>query len=78
MEKDYVSDYNERIFDTPEKITQCWNYLNKLSGEKKAIIFKDCKNRFGGTDYYFNVKMENGVYIVSLDRKNKIKQIVRF
>lgn len=78
MEKDYISDYNERIFDTPEKIIQCWNYLTKLSGEKKAFLFTDRKNNFGGTDYYFSVKSENGIYIVSLDRKNKIKQIVRF
>ena len=76
--KDYVSDYNNRVFDTPEKIKQCWNHLTKLSGEKKAFIFTDRKNNNGGKDYYFSVKSENGIYIVSLGKKGEIVKIVRF
>lgn len=76
--KDYVSDYNVRIFDTPIKIKQCWNHLSKLSSENKAFVFTDRKNTIGGKDYYFSVRAENGIYIVSLDKKGAIVKIVRF
>lgn len=78
MSKDYVGDYNNRVFDTPTKIKQCWNHLTKLSSENKAFVFTDRKNDFGGKDYYFSVKSENGIYIVSLGKKNEIVKIVRF
>lgn len=76
--KDYVSDYNVRLFDTPTKIKQCWNHLSKLGSENKAFVFTDRKNTFGGKDYYFSVPLENGIYIVSLDNKDTIVKIVRF
>ena len=78
MKKDYVSDYNNRIFDTPTKIKQCWNHLMQLSSENKAFVFTDRKNSFGGKDYYFSVRSENGIYIVSLGAKDEIIKIVRF
>ena len=78
MKKNYVLDYNNRVFDTPTKIKQCWNHLTKLSSEKKAFVFTDRMNDLGGKDYYFSVKSENGVYIVSLGKKNEIVKIVRF
>ena len=78
MSKDYVSDLDVRVFDKPIMIKQCWNHLTKLSGEKKAFIFTDRKNNHGGKDYYFSVRCENGIYIVSLDKNNEIVKIVRF
>lgn len=78
MSKDYVSDYNNRVFDTPTKIKQCWEHLSKLSVENKAFVFTDRKNNFGGKDYYFSVRAENGIYIVSLNKKQEIVRITRF
>jgi len=76
--KNYVKDMNCRVFDTPTKIKQCWQHLLLLGSQGQAFIFTDRKNNFGGKDYYYTVRSENGIYIVSLNKKNEIERITRF
>ena len=76
--KNYVKDLNCRVFDTPTKIKQCWQHLLLLGSQGKAFLFTDRQNDFGGKDYYYTVRSENGIYIVSLNRKDEIVRITRF
>ena len=76
--KNYVKDTNCRVFDTPTKIKQCWQHLLFLGSTQQAFIFTDRKNNFGGKDYYYTVRSENGIYIVSLNKKGEIVRITRF
>ena len=76
--KNYVKDENCRVFDTPTKIKQAWQHLLFLGSQGRAFVFTDRKNNYGNKDYYYTVKQENAVYIVSLNKKGEIERIVRF
>jgi len=76
--KDYVKDMSVRQFTTATQIKQCWTHLANYWSVGKAIPFTERLNEYNGKDVYFCVKCENGIYIVSLDREDKIVKIVRF
>ena len=76
--KNYIKDSNCRIFDSKVKINQAWKHLSSLLSNNKAVMFTHRMNSYGGKDYYFSVRSENAVYIVSLEKYGQINKIVRF